>query len=363
MNEKIVFIITVVVVLVSAVSGCLEIFQDIPTKYESHPIKISYNIKYGYNINCTGIGKYEIKYICDIPENLKTISYSLLYNLDYELIPSVNNSAISWNISGIDNATYELGVTASIESESFLVSGLNGEDALTIQEINSFYPEMVQKYCHEQSNRATTFIDPTDPDIKTIARGVLNQAKVNNSFIIAKSLFTWLKENTNYQIHDGQGDVQPAAVTLQKKTGDCDDLSYLYISLCRAVGIPARFIRGYLVQEEENGIVTATAHAWAEVFVGALIGNKGWVPVECACCASSIQADINQNFGVEDAFHLRLFVDDGSNESLNISLSGIHVQYYENINIELHSFAEIDDYLELESKQLVVTKENTRYYQ
>ena len=55
--------------------------------------------------------------------------------------------------------------------------------------------------------------------------------------------------------------------------------------------------------------------------------------------------------------------DDGSNESLDISLSGIHVQYYENQEIDLESFAEVKNYLELASKKLVVTNDNTRYYQ
>ena len=362
-NKKVTFVITVVLLLLPVISGCLDFFQDIPTTYEAHPTKVSYNIKYGYQINCTGDGKYEINYQCNIPESLKTISYGLLYNREYNNTILVNNSFIQWNVSGSDDATYELGITASIESESFLVSDLNGDSALTIQEIENFYPEIVEQYCHEQSKGVTNLIDPNNPNIKTIADTVLRQAETNNSFVIAKLLFTWLKENTNYQMHNGQGEVQPASVTLQKKTGDCDDLSFLYISLSRSIDIPARFVRGYLLQREKNGEVTATAHAWVEVFVGKLMGNEGWVPIECACCTTSIQVDINQNFGVEDAFHLRLFVDEGSNESLYISLSGIQYLYYENRKIELQSFAEIENYLELESKKLVVTKDNTRYYQ
>ncbi|MFW6120323.1 MAG: transglutaminase-like domain-containing protein [Petrotogales bacterium] len=359
MNKKIAFTI----ILISVVSGCLEILPDTPIKYESYPTKISYNIKYGYQINCTGFGKYKIKYTCNIPEFQKTITHSLLYNHDYQHIPLANNSFIRWSISGTEDTTYELGITASIESESFLVYDLNGEHALTVQEINNSYPEIIKQYVHEQSNGVTIFIDPNHPDINTTASYILSQAKTNNSFVIAKSLFIWLKENTDYQTHDDLGDVQPAALTFQRKTGDCDDLSFLYISLCRAVGIPARFIRGYLLEEKENGEVTATAHAWTEVFVGPPIGNNGWIPVECACCASSIQVDINQNFGVEDAFHLRLFVDDGSNESINVTLSGIQVEYHENRDIDLQSFVKVDNYSELESKYLVVTKDNTRYYQ
>jgi len=160
------------------------------------------------------------------------------------------------------------------------------------------------------------------------------------------------------------GSVQPAALTLQKKTGDCDDLSFLYISLCRAVGIPARFIRGYLLSENNAGDVSATPHAWTEIFVGGSMGNNGWIPVECACQSPDMTTQVNQNFGVESTFHLRLFIDDGSNESMDMSLSGIkYGTYDQEKRIKLQSFAEVEDYVELESKKLVVTKEDQRSYQ
>jgi len=361
MISKITFFIIINLLILSTISGCIDIFQDIPTIYESTPTRISYDIKYGYQVDCIGIGNHEISYRCFIPESIKTKSYSLLYNYNYNLITTENNNYIYWNISGENDAIYELGISASIESESNLFSDLNGKDALTIEEIINFYPETAEKFTQEQSNEDKILIDPYNSNIRLVANNIINQSKTNNSLLIAKSLFIWLKENTAYQVHDGQGDVQPAIVTLQKQTGDCDDLSFLYISLCRAAGIPARFVRGYLIKKEGENVV-ATAHAWAEVFVGNTFGNKGWTTVECACCTTSIQADINQNFGVEDAFHLRLFIDDGSNESINISLSGIHVQYYDKINIELESFAIVENYIELQSNQLVITKDNKRYY-
>ena len=140
---------------------------------------------------------------------------------------------------------------------------------------------------------------------------------------MAKNLFIWLKENTTYQKHNGKETVQPAGTTCNIKTGDCDDLSFLYIALCRAVDIPARFIRGFIVEADDNGYVTTVPHAWAEVFVGGGIGNNGWIPVECACSSDEMEVQINQNFGLESVGHLRLFIDDGTNESLITSLSDI----------------------------------------
>ena len=363
-NKKYIPILTIVLLLVPIFSGCIDSLFDFPTTYEAHPTKISYTLRYGYTVTCTGTGKYEITYDCDIPEVLHGFqSYHPLYAHDFKVIKLVNNSFLHWNISEDDETTYELGITATVVAESFLVSDLSGSDALTVQEINTLYPIISEKYLQMQSNGSAPLIDPTNSNIKRIAQNVVDEAETDNSFLLAKALFLWLKENTAYQIHNDIGSVQPAAVTFQKKTGDCDDLSFLYISLCRAVGIPARFIRGYLLSEDITGNMIATPHAWTEVFVGVSIGNDGWIPIECACDCDDVNVNVNQNFGVENAFHLRLFIDDGSNESMNMSLSGILYSYSSGRNVNLQSFAEVEDYVVLESKKLVVTKEDQRSYQ
>ena len=113
----------------------------------------------------------------------------------------------------------------------------------------------------------------------------------------------------------------------------------------------------------DNGTVFATAHAWTEVFIGGMIGNNGWIPVETACTVDEIEIDIQQNFGVEDAFHLRLFIDDGSNQSLTHYVSNIQYTTYNGHIQPPESFVEIRDYEELETKKLIVSTDNLRRYE
>ena len=367
MNKKTVNIaglILVSLILVMSISGCLEElnFNFGGTTYESHPTKVRYDISYGYEVNCNGTGKYTIHYNCDLPEILLgTVYTELLYKQDYKNISLVNNTVIQWNISGKNSNYYKLGVRVNVETESYIVNDLNGNNALKLQEIKTFYPNLVDQYCHEQSDNNITYIDPNNPTVKSTAQSVLNQANSDNSFIVAKELFIWLKENTIYLTHPINNDVQPSISTYQLGSGDCDDLSFLYISLCRSVGIPARFISGFLT-EDTNGVVRAIGHAWVEVFVGESIGIDGWIPVECACSAS-LKTEVNQNFGVESVGHLRLFKDDGSNESLNMSISGPSVMYDSDIEIDMTSFVEIDNYTILESKEFIIDKNNYRSYE
>ncbi len=353
-----------IILLILSTSGCMEYFNisDSNIIYESHPIRIQYNIRYGYCVNLSGTREYLIDYDCDEPEVLiGETSSELLYSTDYKHKTLANNAVINWNISGANNNNYKLGIDANVTVESFLIADLNGDGASTLQEIKTNHPSIFNQYCHEQSVNGTVYIDPNNVDIKSTAQDVSDQTDNNNSFILARELFIWLKQNTDYKIHTINNDVQPASKTMQRGTGDCDDLSFLYISLCRSLGIPARFIRGYLV-EETDGVVSAVSHAWVEVFVGDNIGDNGWIPVECACSSKDMAVQVNQNFGVESVGHLRLFKDDGSNESMGASMSGTGVRYDAGMKVDMTAFVEIYNYIVLESKGLSVDESGIRAY-
>ena len=365
MNKKNSIVVSsVLVFLMMSMSGCLDSFTlyGDGVTYEEHSTKVQYTLRFGYIVNCSGPGEYEINYDCDLPELIKgTLSYDLLYNSDYVQTQLANNNIIRWNISGSGNKNYELGIFANVTAQSFLVPDLNGESALTLQEIQTTYSTIVEQYCKDQIDSGITYIESNNSIIKSTTDSVISQLSSNNSFLIAKGLFRWLKENTEYRIHVEDDSVQPAMKTYQLRTGDCDDLSFLYISLCRTVAIPARFVRGYLI-EEVDGNISTVAHAWAEVFVGGNIGNDGWIPVECACTSDNCNVQIYQNFGIEDIGHLRLFKDDGSTESLNASLSGPRVKYESGLDIVMTAFVEIDDYSILESNELFIDSESQRSY-
>jgi hypothetical protein len=363
--KKITIVIgSILIILTLLTSGCLDSLtgDDKTTIYQSHPTSLLYTIIYGYTVNCSGTGNYKINYDCDEPEViLGTVLSISVQDSSYETKTiATYNMMKSWNIESSISKEYDLGITATISSNSYLVSDLNGNNALTISEIRNQYPDIVTRFTKAQYNETTIFIDPSDPDIQDISFDILNQVGSENAFILAKELFKWLKQNTTYQIHSGLNNVQPAATTLQIKTGDCDDLSFLYISLCRSINIPARFIRGFLIVDDKS---PAVPHAWVEVFVGGEIGKEGWIPIECAGTSGNINTEVHQNFGIESAEHLRLFLDDGSNESLNISLSGLTYLTYGAREIEAESYAQVTSYSIVKSNKLVIDENGNREYQ
>ena len=365
MNSPRSALLVILLVIILWLSGCQGLLPWSSTVYQAQPTQIQYDISYGYHINSTGIGSYDITYLCDVPQaSNEAASYDVLFPRDYQTTTQANNTFVKWNFSRSDAASFDLGVIAHVSAENVLVADLTGKDAMPLDELRTLSPTVVRTYTHVQGNGTTAFIDPNNPQIAGIARQVQNAERTNNTFLLAKALFVWLKTNLHYQLHPESEGVQPAAVTLQRKNGDCDDLSFLYVSLCRSLGIPARFVRGYLLTLSQNETANATAHAWSEVYVGGSLGNQGWVPVECACCVTSVSVDVEQNFGVQDATHLRMFTDDGSNESLALSLSSItSVSHSLSRHVDMTPFVEVRNLQVLRSQKLVVDSDQTRHYE
>ena len=129
-------IILILTFLITA--GCMEITQNSNTiTYESHPTSLLYKISYGYRINCSGSGDYEIRYDCDEPEvHSGTVLSTSVHDSSYVIKTlATYNRIYSWLIESNINRDYNLGVTAEVSSNSFMVTDLNGEDALDISEI------------------------------------------------------------------------------------------------------------------------------------------------------------------------------------------------------------------------------------
>jgi transglutaminase-like putative cysteine protease len=64
-----------------------------------------------------------------------------------------------------------------------------------------------------------------------------------------------------------------AAQALEVGRGVCQDHAHLFIACCRAAGIPARYVSGYVDPGHDE---PAASHAWAEAW----IEGAGWVSVD-----------------------------------------------------------------------------------
>ncbi|PIE25329.1 MAG: hypothetical protein CSA62_01275 [Planctomycetota bacterium] len=79
--------------------------------------------------------------------------------------------------------------------------------------------------------------------------------------------------------YERAGGWDPAPLCLQRGTGSCSEYSFAFISLCRAMGIPARWSGGLALRKSERSLyVDKVFHRWAEAW----LPEYGWVPVDAS---------------------------------------------------------------------------------
>ncbi len=93
-------------------------------------------------------------------------------------------------------------------------------------------------------------------------------------YVITHKIAEWVSKNIEYNIKYGAS-TEKASWILKNRIGTCDEFSSLFIALCRALGIPARYVSGvaYSNIAELEGFGN---HAWAEVY----FPGYGWVPFD-----------------------------------------------------------------------------------
>lgn len=108
-----------------------------------------------------------------------------------------------------------------------------------------------------------------------------------------------------------------AAETLAVGRGVCQDHAHLFIAVCRQLGVPARYVSGYLCHGEGQQQTTAS-HAWAE----ALVPDLGWVSFDCANGVSATDAYIRVAVGLDyaDAGPVRGVRTGGGAEVLDVTV-------------------------------------------
>lgn len=83
-------------------------------------------------------------------------------------------------------------------------------------------------------------------------------------------------ESCDYSLRES-GEALPAGLTWSQKAGSCRDFTVLFVEVCRAAGLAARFVSGY--QEGDPDNPERHLHAWAEVYLPGA-GWRGFDPTQ-----------------------------------------------------------------------------------
>lgn len=143
----------------------------------------------------------------------------------------------------------------------------NGAAALTLQSLQT--PEASDLFVEYLVPTARTSMWPSV--LEELRELVTSQEHVSS---VVETVMSWVRDRVAYV--KGSTLVSSTAQEVwEQRQGVCQDLTHVTIALLRSVGIPARYVSGYLHSNEAAGIgekVVGESHAWVEYFSGDWVG-------------------------------------------------------------------------------------------
>ena len=107
------------------------------------------------------------------------------------------------------------------------------------------------------------YIDSRHATIRSRAKQIT--ADVDKAWDQVEAIYDWVRENVEYK----EGPLKGALAAMKDGTGDCEELTSLFIALCRASGIPAR-------------TVWVPGHCYPEFYLEDDEGQGHWFPCQAA---------------------------------------------------------------------------------
>jgi transglutaminase-like putative cysteine protease len=129
-----------------------------------------------------------------------------------------------------------------------------------------------------------------------------------------ESLMMGVRERVDYQpgiTHSATA----AHEAFDARAGVCQDHAHIFVAACRRLGVPARYVSGYLGTESDNRMAS---HAWAEAWVE----GEGWRSYDIANRLRPAGRHVRLAVGLDylDACPVRGFRRGGVGESLDVEV-------------------------------------------
>lgn len=159
-----------------------------------------------------------------------------------------------------------------------------------VNELKSSEEALVEKYLQLPSDI---------PDkIKVLSKKVAG--KKGNWFVQAERISKYLKKNCKYTtVVKNRSDKGDFVYNFLYKTrkGNCLDFASAFVVMCRAAGIPARCVGGYLPGKYNKGtgfyeVKVRDGHAWGEIY----LPDWSWIPFDSSPVGSYPEVEKEDNF-------------------------------------------------------------------
>jgi hypothetical protein len=109
-----------------------------------------------------------------------------------------------------------------------------------------------------------------DPTIQEAVKAAVGDE--TNPYWMMRKIYKYVRDNLYYE-RVGGWNVAPAV--LERGNGSCSEYSFVFIAMCRAAGLPARYV-GAVAIRGDDASTDEVFHRWCECYVP----GYGWVPVD-----------------------------------------------------------------------------------
>ena len=278
------------------------------TAYISLPSTV--NFKFEWDAQVRGLGNYILN--VTIPTNS---TYQEVYVSDYSNEPknelnSYNRTWWSYSLSGYSS----IKIVYQGETKLKIWNIKNSLD------VNSIPQNLKKQYDHgEYLKNGDTKLWVIEPDkFESQQIGEKITEGKNNVLDKLRAIYDYIVNNFEYEKESGNLP-KTAVETWNDKSGDCDELSFVFVSIARSIGIPAWVEYGILYTGSTWG-----HHAWIRTVVPT---EKKLYYVNIDLTSEVGREDYGRGFLIRDPYRITEWQDDGNSTHLS--------SYYEFINRDL----------------------------
>jgi Transglutaminase-like superfamily len=124
-------------------------------------------------------------------------------------------------------------------------------------------PRVAPSEMREQLRGLPPGVEITNPKMIELAETLRNSSQDSGPWATAKAFWSWTRDNVKFV----NGDFRGAMYAIEHHCGDCEEMSALFVGMCRLSGIPAR-------------TVWVHSHDYPEFYLVDKQGKGHWIPAQ-----------------------------------------------------------------------------------
>ncbi len=326
--------IVIFLVILYAFMPYITNFIENPPSLASYTITSGLDFEFEREINIDAQGTYTLNLTIPLNNTFQHVIVEDLSGLNKDVVKRYNRTMWSYDLQ--NNANLKIVYRGNISAKIW-----NIEDSL---DVDAIPPNLKDQYNHNESIRVY------DENLgRYVNKDVIQPSKFrhltekltnNDTNVVEKlrTIYDIIIDNFKYQTQRS-GSPSSAVETWNKKEGDCDELSFVFVSMARSIGIPARVEYGLVYAQNTWG-----PHAWVNVPIPTSDGVV-WADIDVTVEVGG--ENVGRGFLIRNADRLTEWYEDGNSQHLTEYYSFIKgyytsLHYSEDVNvIKMNKLGEI----------------------